>query len=447
MRKSLWLTTLLSGAILFWTQQSFAQLSIGAQLRTRSELRSGQGAPLSKGLRPAIFTSQRTRIQSVFSQSKLKLGITLQDVRVWGQDGSSINRTTIADNAGLMLHEAWAELLLNDSSNGKGALQLKIGRQELKYDDQRLVGNLDWLQQARRHDAAVLKYAKGPWNMNAAFAFNQNKEKQSGTTYQPVTVYSANTNGGAMYSSLEMLYVARQLNKGVLSFLLLGDQFSRYRMDTVNNQSAKVYQQGNWSRVTFGFHLEKKLSLFGVTAETYYQLGKDQAGEEVHAYMLNLGLQYPVGQFVVGGGVDHSSGGRQKSFDPLYGTPHKFWGAMDYYYAGSTFGKVGLTDYYLRGSWKPVESYLFSAGLHQFNTATRQQYEGRSQTNLVLEADFNASFQISRYLNVEGGYSHYFSTNLLTSSAVKDVSNARKGANWVYVIINITPDFVFHPNK
>src|SRR3712207_7983172 len=27
----------------------------------------------------------------------------------------------------------------------------KIGRQELLYDDSRLLGNLDWLQQARRH--------------------------------------------------------------------------------------------------------------------------------------------------------------------------------------------------------------------------------------------------------------------------------------------------------
>ncbi len=447
MRKSLWLATLISGAILSTTQQSFAQLSIGAQLRTRSEFRSGQGAPLSNGLKPAVFTSQRTRIQSVFSLTKLKLGITLQDVRVWGQDGSSINRTTLADNAGLMLHEAWAELMLNDSSNGKGALQLKIGRQELKYDDQRLLGNLDWLQQARRHDAAVLKFARGPWNMNAAFAFNQNKEKQSGTTYQPVPAYAANTNGGVMYSSLEMLYVSRQLNKGVLSFLMLSDQFSRYRMDTVNNQSAKVYQQGNWSRVTVGFHLEKKLSLLAVMAETYYQLGKDQAGEKVQAYMLNLGLQYPVGQFILGGGVDHISGGRQKAFDPLYGTPHKFWGAMDYYYAGSTFGKVGLTDYYVRGSWKPAVGYLISAGLHQFNTSARQSFEGKPENNLGMEADLNASFQISQYLNVEAGYSHYFSTNLLTSSAVKDVPNARNGADWVYVMINITPYFSFHPNK
>ena len=120
---------------------------------------------------------------------------------------------------------------------------------------------------------------------------------------------------------------------------------------------------------------------------------------------------------------------------------------MDYYYAGSTFGKVGLTDYYLKGSWKPVAGYLFSTGLHQFNTAIRQPYEGKSQSNLGLEADLNASFQISRYLNIEAGYSHYFSTNLLTSSAVKDIPNARNGADWVYVMINITSDFSFRPNK
>ena len=76
---------------------------------------------------------------------RLKFGLTLQDVRVWGQDVSTINRTTTANNNGLMLHEAWAEILLTDTTLKNKAFSLKIGRQELAYDDQRLLGNLDWL--------------------------------------------------------------------------------------------------------------------------------------------------------------------------------------------------------------------------------------------------------------------------------------------------------------
>src|SRR3954464_7900360 len=103
-----------------------AQLSLSAQLRTRTELRDGQGAPLPKDAPAAFFTSQRTRLNVGYNMYRLKLGMTLQDVRVWGQDVSTINRTTTADNNSIMLHEAWAEILLTDTTLKNKALSLKI---------------------------------------------------------------------------------------------------------------------------------------------------------------------------------------------------------------------------------------------------------------------------------------------------------------------------------
>ncbi|CAL1519796.1 hypothetical protein [Chitinophaga sp. MM2321] len=75
----------------------YAQLSLGAQLRTRTELRDGQGTPLPRGAGPALFTSQRSRLFGTFSTYRIKLGLTVQDTRVWGQDASTINRTTTQD--------------------------------------------------------------------------------------------------------------------------------------------------------------------------------------------------------------------------------------------------------------------------------------------------------------------------------------------------------------
>src|SRR3954471_16548937 len=184
-----------------------AQFSLSAQLRTRTELRDGQGSPLPQGSSPAFFTSQRTRLNFGYKSYRLKFGATLQDVRVWGQDVSMINRTTTAENNGVMLHEAWAEILLTDTVLKNKALSLKIGRQELIYDDQRLLGNLDWLQQGRRHDAAVLKYETKGWMLHLAAAFNQNKENASGTIYNstPAGNYTSSTNGGTMYKSMQFL--------------------------------------------------------------------------------------------------------------------------------------------------------------------------------------------------------------------------------------------------
>jgi hypothetical protein len=428
---------------------SSAQLTVSAQLRTRTELRDGQGAPLPENAKPALFTSQRTRLGLLYNTYRLKLGITLQDARVWGQDVSTINRTTTADNNGLMLHEAWVEILLSDTALKNQSFSLKIGRQELVYDDQRLIGNLDWLQQARRHDAAVLKYEHNKWMLHAGAAFNQNKENATGTVYTPVPPgnYTASTNGGAMYKSLEFLYAGRKLKKGNASFLLFSDQFSKYHTDS----SVKVYQAGTWSRITTGFYFNNLYNKTGITASAYYQFGNNAGGQKLKAALLSGFVQYYVTKtFSAGAGIDYTTGGNtgsvSNSFDPLYGTPHKFWGLMDYFYAASPFGKGGLTDYYFKAKLKPSDKYWLTADVHQFSSAAAVIVPAEPENkkkSFGQELDLTATYNITKQISLEGGYSHFFNTSLLTSPNVKNVPNAKTGANWAYLMINIKPEFLF----
>lgn len=135
-----------------------AQLSLQGQIRTRTEVRDGVGNLPKLGSRPAAFTSQRTALSFGYKWDRLTFGLNLRDVRVWGQDAASINN---ADGTKLFLHEAWAEIMLANKADTTfkfrafDNLSLKIGRQELIYDDVRLLGNLDWLQQGRRFDMAL----------------------------------------------------------------------------------------------------------------------------------------------------------------------------------------------------------------------------------------------------------------------------------------------------
>ena len=424
-----------------------AQLSVSAQLRTRTEFRDGQGSPLPAGARPAFFTSQRTRLIVGFNMYRLKFGLALQDVRVWGQDVSMINRTTTPDNNGLMLHEAWADMLLTDTSLKNKVLSLTVGRQELVYDDQRLLGNLDWLQQARRHDAAVLKYETNGWMMHVAAAFNQNKENQSGTIYNniPAGNYVASTNGGNMYKSMQFLYAGRKLEQGNVSFLFFTDQFSKFRMDTVNNSALKTFEEGGYGRATTGFYAHNTFNKTDVTASAYYQFGKSATNQRLSGFLLSATAQYVfTKKFHAGAGIDYTSGGVSgrtgNNFDPLYGTPHKFWGLMDYFYAGSAFGKGGLTDYYVKAKYKPSEKFSLATDFHQFNSATRLG-TGKNQKNLGQEIDIVGTYALTRQITLEGGYAHFFSTSLLVSRAVKNVPGAKPNANWGYVMINIKPEF------
>lgn len=436
-------------AALLCCTRTAAQLTASAQLRTRTELRDGQGSPLPRAAKPALFTSQRTRLTVGYNMYRLRFGVTLQDVRVWGQDVSTINRTTTADNNGIMLHEAWADVLLTDTTSKNQTLSLKIGRQELVYDDQRLIGNLDWLQQARRHDAAVLKYETKGWMLHLAGAFNQNKENASGTIYNstPAGNYTSSTNGGMMYKSMQFLYAGKKLKSGNASFLFFTDQFSKYRMDTVNNSTVKTFEQGSWGRATTGFYLNNTFNKFGVTASAYYQFGKTATSQQLSAFLLSGSAQYVFNKKLnTTAGVDYTSGGTKgatsNTFDPLYGTPHKFWGLMDYFYAAHPFGKNGLTDYYIKVKYKPSDKFLLATDLHQFNRA-KSIGTGNNEKNLGQELDIIGFYTLTKQIGIEAGYCHFFTTSLLTSPLFKNVPDAKNGANWAYLMINIRPDFLF----
>ena len=67
-------------------------------------------------------------------------------MRVWGDEEQLQNIASVS------AHEAWWEIDFNQ------CLSLKFGRQELVYDDHRLLGNVGCVHQARSHDA-VLSYS------------------------------------------------------------------------------------------------------------------------------------------------------------------------------------------------------------------------------------------------------------------------------------------------
>lgn len=237
MRKAVYLLLLgITAAGLLAPARTMAQFSLSGQLRTRTELLDGQGTMLSKGEKPAFFTSQRTRLNAGYKGYRTQFFVAVQDVRVWGQDASTNNRITNSSLNGLMLHEAWGEISLLDTNQTKLGKEfaLKIGRQEFLYDDSRVLGNLDWLQQARRHDAALIKYGFNGFTAHLGVAYNQNRELKTGTLYDGVPVgYPAGTNGiGTMYKSLQFLYLGKKLKQGNASFLVVKDDFQKYTLDT-----------------------------------------------------------------------------------------------------------------------------------------------------------------------------------------------------------------------
>lgn len=438
--------------------ESWAQFTVSGQVRTRTELRNGQGTPQVNDTSAAVFTSQRTRINLGYAGHRFKIFTALQDVRVWGQDASSINRVTSDPNDGFMVHEAWAEISLVDTGKVIKNFSFKIGRQELVYDDVRLLGNLDWLQQARRHDAALLKFEHNGWTAHLGAAYNQNAERKSNTIYNGVpTGYPASTNGlNTMYKAMQFLYIAKKHHFGNSSFLFFKDDFSKYHFAAADvNKTTPIYESGVNSRYTMGGNIfGTAFRKLGFAASAFYQGGNYRDGTSLNECLLSLSMLYAAGRKLsVGPGLDLTSGNngsdptkKYQRFDPLYGTPHKFWGYMDYFYVADGFGANGLIDYYLKARFKAKDNLTLSLDAHEFVLpdpviATDGSFMDKK---LGTEIDFVFTYNLTKAVGIESGYSAMFATSTMASAKVKNVARAATFSDWAYLMINIKPsEFTF----
>lgn len=436
------------------SNEASAQFTLTGQVRPRTEVRDGQGTLQKKGDDAALFTSQRTRLNAGYTGYRFKVFMALQDVRVWGQDASSINRNTTDANDGLMLHEAWTELILNDTVSKFQNISLKIGRQEIAYDDQKVLGGLDWLQQARHHDAVVFKFANKGWVVDAGAAFNQNKELAVGTLYNgipPTTAgYPAGTNGiGTMYKSFQYAYVGKKMFFGDLSLLFFKDDFNKY----TSVAAVKTPVQGVWSRTTSGLYYNANLTKrINLTGSYYYQGGRNKDGKTLSANLASITSTFQFGRkLFVGPGVDFLSGNngtknntRSHLFDPLYGTPHKFWGGMDYFYVASGFGSQGLANYFFKAKYNAKDNLTFFADIHGFQSANAiSNGAGGTRTRyLGTELDLKMTYNFTKMINVEAGYSFMKATQTMASAQVKNVANANLSPQWAYIALKVSPNFL-----
>lgn len=499
-----------------------AQFTATGQLRTRAEIRSGTGNLVPKGSQPAAFMSQRSRLIFGYRWDRISFGVTLQDVRVWGQDASSI---TAADGNRLMAHEAWADLVLANKTDTSikfrwfDQMSLKIGRQELVYDDARLLGNLDWLQQGRRHDMVLLKTVHKGWQVDIGQAFNQNTDAfgVTGTSYvpgnlpayvknsigemvptpagvlplaaggnaannsaktgTPVWVNPPNTNAASQqYKSFTSLYISRKFKQTKFSGLFFNDNFGKYRMDSSGSASAGyVYGRrfssagskdnfnysGINSRFTYGLMINTSLGTnegFGkvsVQAAYYAQSGSNREGVNIKgAYHYTLAATWQKNKISITPGYDVLSGKKSgtaadEKFDPLYGTPHRHWGYMDYFYVGTGSPAGGLNNPYLKFKYA-ANALSLGLDLHHFslNQPMLKDNGTAAGKNLGNEIDLLLNYNINRFTNIEMGYSlMYASKNMAiakgqaTNDALAD--NYRRNGNWFYTMFKFTPDFLY----
>jgi hypothetical protein len=128
--------------------KAYLQYRVRPEWRNNSDFNSDQDDQFYK-------IGQRARIGLGLNyRDWLKVFVQVQDTRTFGTENTSISNPRLDGNTDL--HQAWTEI-----SFAKQILAFKIGRQQLVYGDQRLIGHLEWLDQGRVFDAIVFKVK---WN-------------------------------------------------------------------------------------------------------------------------------------------------------------------------------------------------------------------------------------------------------------------------------------------
>lgn len=409
------------------------QLTIDAQLRTRGEYNNGAIFPRGADQKDATFINERARVSLDFQRGPLEMKVSAQHTGVWGQDGMN------TANGRMTMNEAWVKLEFCDNCF------VQIGRQQLSYDDERILGGLDWNVNGNWHDALRLGYEKGPHQAHAILALNQNGANR-GDYYE----------SGMPYKAMQGLWYHYQAKTSSFGISLLGLNIG-YEQGTPENGKTEYMQ-------TFGTDITYKPRAWDLHGAFYFQTGTTAANLTACGLMASVKAGYQIDpkwkaslgfDFLSGEEYTWSTGNRQygytiykadegksRAFNPLYGTHHKFYGAMDYFYA-SPFANglnVGLQDIQAGVDFKASEKTALALNYHYFAAASEVAIELLDK-GLGHELDFQLTTRLMKDVTLMAGYSFMKGTE--TMDCVKG-GNHDSWQDWAWISLNVNPRIFFH---
>lgn len=411
---------------IFITGTSFAQFTLDGEFRPRTEYRHGFGSIIPEDADPGYGISTRVRLNTGYKTEAYSFYFSLQDVMVWGENRQILPKDL---NNSLAVFQAWANLKLGEK------FSTKLGRQALVYDDQRILGGLDWAQQGRNHDAALLQFKDDSFAMDFALAFNQDYDNISG--FQSTgNVY--NTKGFFSYKTMQMAHLNKKWKNFAGSLLLMNNGFQEFENDGVTADGISNLQ-------TIGTHLKYGKGKLGLAANLYLQSGERQGEVEIDgAYLASLDLSLKASDKVgLGIGTEIISGndaeaGSTGAFFPLYGTNHKFNGFMDYFYVGNHANSIGLFDIHASANFILGEKSSLLVKVLNFS-GEQELPSGEKQLGTELDLVYSQAF---KGFALKAGYSQMFASDGMYELKGVSENLAASSQNWAWLMLVIKPKFL-----
>ncbi|MDO4185619.1 MAG: alginate export family protein [Bacteroidales bacterium] len=400
--------------------------SLAGSLLSRGEMRFG-GLPqvevdgVLQSRTRSNFITERARLTLDFEQKGLQAKIVAQHSGIWGQ----------SSKGAFNIYQAWAQL------KSDGGLFAKIGRQELAYDDERILGSNDWAMAASSHDVLKLGYEGEQQKFHVMLAYNQNPENVDGGNYY--------TGGAQPYKAMEAAWYHFDLKPVPLGVSLL--------FMNIGMQGGTETDPNTRNQQLYGGYLTFKPSHWLVEGSYYRQAGKSEENLPIDAWMASLKATFkPSDRYSVQAGYDYLSGDKNfatpgsgqagmtrhdkiRGFSTVYGSHHQFYGAMDFFYVSAYTGgfSPGLQNLYVGGSWAPTSALSFDASYHYLATSATLRNANKP---LGHEVDVSASYALTKESRLTLGYSFMGGTK--TMEVLKRTSDNRR-LHWAWLMVSISP--------
>ena len=436
-----YLFTIISCAFLFCSIQVSAQdqetqneFSLSGQIRPRLEIRSGNFRPLSKDEDPAAVITNRFRINLNYNHSDiLKTKFSIQEVGIWGQHAPVQGLNPTGND--LTLFEGWVDLKIY-----KG-LRTIIGRQTISLDDERLFGMSDWTPGGRSHDALSVYYSKNKFKISTFFAFNQNYAALYGNNLNNPSGSLYNPTGAQPYKLMQTVWTEYKPSDGLKFSFLFANVGYQHALSP--DENTPVYNQQ-----TTGLNILLDRGNTAAALTGYYQFGDNPSGINTAAFLLSGKITEQFGdKFSATAGMDYISGNRygrnnnsNHAFQTLFGTNHKFYGDMDYFYSGNMEGNVGLVNTYLSAGFSPSKKTNLNVAGYMFHSASGiYRDDVKLNHDLGGEIDLKFSLKVSQAVDLSAGFSRFLTSGSLLYLEKTELARSFQGYGWLS--LNVHPEF------
>ena len=312
---------------------------------------------------------------------------------------------------------------LGHSFADDASLTLRVGRQELLYGKERVLGPVDWSNTRRTFDGAKLIGALGDWRVDAFLA-------------RLVQVQRYEFNDGDSGQDLAGIYATRKLAG-------LGGLVDLYALRREKDAAGKVAAD---DRNTFGARLNGVCgkSGFDYDVEGAWQNG-DSGEADVSAWMVasQIGFKVPdcphstrfFAGFDYASGGDNATDGDANRYDQLYPTGHPFFGTLD------MIGRQNIEDLSLGVEGRPTAKTRCTIAGHWFERAESRDGVYDVSGAQIIAGDASAAGGIGQELDVNlvdthltfaAGYGHFFAGDVVSDSGGDDLDSVYVSGQYTF---------------